>query len=310
MSPHRAKVIVNPTAGARTAERRWPRIKAMLEEAGLSFDSALTEGPMHAAVLAGEAADQGYDLVVAVGGDGTINEVVNGLIGPGGKGMVDLGIIYNGTANDFARNLDMPRNLERNCQLMVSPRRMDVDVGLVECAREGQPRRRYFVNVSGAGFDADWMEEARKTILPLGPKGHYLATFLKMAPTYEPKDFVLDFGDRQEAHRAYTVLVSNGKFAGRIPFNPQADLSDGQFEVMALDLPTFVEALASNIFSRPESHPRIEWSRAEAVRMESRQRLSVQADGEVLGELPARFRVLPGALRVVSRHWPSSAPVL
>ena len=308
MPPQRAKVIVNPTSGARSAERRWPQIRALLEDAGLRFDSVMTEGPMHAALLAGEAADQGYDLVVAVGGDGTINEVVNGLMGTGGRAMVDLGIIFTGTANDFARNLDLPRNLERNCQLMLSPRRMDVDVGLVECARDGQTRRRYFVNVSGAGFDADWMEEARRIVLPLGPKGNYLAAFLRMAPTYEPKDFILDFGDRQEEHRAYTVLFSNGRYSGRIPFNPQADLADGQFEVMALDLPTFVEAVAANIFSRPESRPGSEWPKASAVRLESRQRLSVQADGEVLGELPARFQVLPGALRVVSRHWPAMPP--
>ncbi len=308
MSPARARVIFNPAAGAGSAERRWPRIKAMLEDAGLHFDSVPTEGPMHAAWLAGEAADLGYDLVVAAGGDGTINEVVNGLMGPEGKARVDLGVIFTGTANDFARNLDLPRNLERNCHLMVSPRRMDVDVGLVECARDGQTRRRYFVNVSGAGFDADWMEEARKTMLPLGPKGPYLAAFLKMAPTYEPKDFTLHFDGRQEVHRAYTVLFSNGKYSGRIPLNPQADLRDGQFEVMAVDLPTFVEALASSLFSRQEKHPGTEWPRAAAVRLESAQRLSVQADGEVLGELPARFQVVPGALRVVSRHWPKAAP--
>ncbi len=304
----RARVIVNPSSGARSGERKWPRIKAMLDEAGLRFDGVLTEGPMHAAILAGEAADLGYDLVVAVGGDGTINEVVNGLIGPEGRGRVDLGIIFTGTANDFARNLDLPPNLERNCHLMVSPRRMDVDVGLVECIRDGQPRRRYFVNVSGAGFDADWMEEARRIVLPLGPKGNYLAAFLRMAPTYEPKDYVLDFGDRQEKHRAYTVLVSNGRYSGRIPFNPQGDLADGLFEVMALDLPTFVEAVASSIFSRTEGHPGVQWSRAASVCMKSGERLSVQADGEVLGELPARFQVLPGALRVVSRRWPASGP--
>ena len=83
MSPQHAKVIVNPTSGAKSAQRKWPRIKSLLEDVGLNFDSVMTQGPMHAVELAGEAADQGYDLVVAVGGDGTVNEVVNGLMGPG-----------------------------------------------------------------------------------------------------------------------------------------------------------------------------------------------------------------------------------
>jgi diacylglycerol kinase (ATP) len=129
-SPQRARIIVNPTSGAKSAQRKWPRIKALLEDMGLSFDSVLTQGPMEAAELAREAADQGYDLVVAVGGDGTVNEVVNGLMGPDGKARADLGVIHTGTANDFARNLDLPRSLLKNCRLLVSPKRTEVDIGM------------------------------------------------------------------------------------------------------------------------------------------------------------------------------------
>ena len=300
MSPQRAKVIVNPTSGAKSARRKWPRIKALLEDMGLSFDSVLTQGPMEAAELAREAANQGYDLVVAVGGDGTVNEVVNGLMGPDGKARADLGVIHTGTANDFGRNLDLPRSLLKNCRLLVSAKRTEVDIGMVECIREGQTRQRFFVNVAGAGFDADLMEEARTTVLPLGPKGPYVGAFLKMAPTYDLKDFTLGFEDRQETRRAYTVLVSNGRFAGSIPFDPEADLSDGQFEVIALDLPTFLGSLAETFFALPEGYPKIDYVRTNSVRIDSTQRLSVQADGEVLGELPAQFRVLPRALRVVA----------
>jgi diacylglycerol kinase (ATP) len=300
MSPQRAKVIVNPTSGARSVQRKWPRIKSLLEDVGLTFDSVLTEGPMHAVELAREAVDRGYDLVVAVGGDGTINEVVNGLIGPGGKARVDLGVIPSGTANDFARNVDLPRSLLKNCRLMVSPRRAEVDVGAVECVKDGQIRQRFFINVSGAGFDADLMEEARKTALPLGPKGPYVGAFLKMAPTYDPKDFTLSFPDRSETYRAYTVLVSNGRYAGSVLFDPEADLSDGQFEVITLDPNSLLKCLAETYLTLLNGYPKIDFVRASAVRMDSAQRLSVQADGEVLGELPAEFEMLPRALRVVA----------
>ena len=300
MSPQRAKVIVNPTSGAKSAQRRWPRIKSLLEDVGLHFDSVLTQEPMQAMELAREAADQGYDLVVAVGGDGTINEVVNGLMGPDGKATADLGVIRTGTANDSARNLDLPTSLLKNCRRLVSPERTEVDIGIVEFLREGQAGQRFFLNDAGAGFDADLMEEAKKTVLPLGPKGPYVGAFLKMAPTYDPKDFVLDFQDRQEAPRAYTILVSNGKYAGSILFDPEADLSDGQFEVMTLDPPTLLRGLAQTYLALLEGYPKIDYVRTDAVRMDSRQRLSVQADGEVLGELPARFWMLPKALRVVA----------
>jgi diacylglycerol kinase (ATP) len=300
MSPQRAKVIVNPTSGAKSAQRRWPRIKSLLEDVGLHFDSVLTQEPMQAMELAREAADQGYDLVVAVGGDGTINEVVNGLMGPDGKATADLGVIRTGTANDSARNLDLPTSLLKNCRRLVSPERTEVDIGIVEFLREGQAGQRFFLNDAGAGFDADLMEEAKKTVLPLGPKGPYVGAFLKMAPTYDPKDFTLSFRDRQESRRAYTVLVSNGRYAGSILFDPGADMRDGQFEVITLDPPTLLRCLAETYLALLDGYPRIDCVRTDAVRMESRQRLSVQVDGEVAGELPAQFRVLPRALRVVA----------
>lgn len=264
------------------------------------FDSVLTQEPMQAMELAREAVRQGYDLVVAVGGDGTVNEVVNGLMGPEGRAGVDLGVINIGTANDGASNLDLSRSLLKNCRLMVSPSRREVDVGLVECMKDGQLLQRFFVNVAGAGFDADLMREARRTVLPLGPKGPYVGAFLKMAPMYEPKDFRLTFPDRQEACRAYTVLVSNGRFAGSILFDPEADMSDGQFEVLAIDPTALLKCLADTYLALLDGYPKIDCVRAAAVIMESGERLSVQADGEVLGELPAHFRVLPRALRVVA----------
>ena len=282
------------------AQRRWPRIKSLLEDAGLNFDSVLTQEPMQAMELAREAADQGYNLVVAVGGDGTINEVVNGLMGPDGKATADLGVIRTGTANDSARNLDLPTSLLKNCRRLVSPERTEVDIGIVEFLREGQAGQRFFLNDAGAGFDADLMEEAKKTVLPLGPKGPYVGAFLKMAPTYDPKDFTLSFRDRQESRRAYTVLVSNGRYAGSILFDPGADMRDGQFEVITLDPPTLLRCLAETYLALLDGYPRIDCVRTDAVRMESRQRLSVQVDGEVAGELPAQFRVLPRALRVVA----------
>ena len=300
MSPQRAKVIVNPTSGARSAQRKWPRIKSLLEDVGLNFDSVLTQEPMQATELAREAATQGYDLVVVVGGDGTINEVINGLMGPDGKAKADLGVIRTGTANDSARNLDLPTSLLKNCRRMVSPERTEVDIGIVEFLREGRARQRFFLNDAGAGFDADLMEEAKKTVLPLGPKGPYVGAFLKMAPTYDPKDFTLSFRDRQEARRAYTVLVSNGRYAGSILFDPGADMSDGQFEVIALDPPTLLRSLAETYLALLNGYPKIDYVRTDTLRMDSSQRVSVQADGEVVGELPAQFRVLPRALRVVA----------
>lgn len=300
MSPPRAKVIINPASGTRAVQRKWPRIEWMLRDAGLRFDHEFTLAPLHAMELAREAVDRGYELVIAVGGDGTINEVVNGLIGSGVKSQADLGLIYTGTANDFAHSLGLPRALSQSCYLLASTRRVEVDIGAVECLCQGEVKRRLFANVAGAGFDAAFLQAAKTSLKPLGAKLPYVGAFFKTITTYSPRDFLVSFDDGNEKWHALTVLVSNGKYAATIPFDPDADLGDGQFEVMAVDLTRLLQALPKTYFRVPDSYPKVDYRRSSFVQLESQQRLSVQADGEVLGELPARFWVLPKALRVVA----------
>ena len=105
MLTHHTKVIVNPMASGGITRMKWPRIKRLLDKEGFKYDHQLTEGPNHATELARDAAKQGYKQVIAVGGDGTIHEVVNGLIDISGKSEVVLGIISTGTGNDFARSI-------------------------------------------------------------------------------------------------------------------------------------------------------------------------------------------------------------
>lgn len=300
MSIPYAKIIINPVAGARAGQRKWSRIQRLLEEAGLQFDYEFTQGTLHGIELAKEAVAQGYKLVVAVGGDGLVNEVVNGLIGPNGKSEADLGIISLGTANDFARSLGLPRELSQACHFLTSPRRVEVDIGTAEYIYQGEVRRRLFVNVAGSGFDAAWMRAANLSLKPSGAKLPYVVAFLKTLATYPPKDFLVSFDGKKEEWRALTVLVGNGKYAATIPLTPDADLSDGQFEVIEVKPLKMLEALPKMYLKVPKGEAIIDYKRSNFVQLESPQRLPVEADGELLGELPARFWVLPRALRVVA----------
>jgi YegS/Rv2252/BmrU family lipid kinase len=301
MSLPRAKVIVNPVSGAGVVRRKWPRIQRILRETGLPFDHEFTQGALHGTELAKEAVAKGYELVVALGGDGTINEVVNGLIGPAGKSEADLGVIYTGTANDFAHSLGLPRNLRQSCRLLTSPKRVEVDVGAVEYICQGEVRQRLFVNVAGAGFDAAFLRAAVTSLRPLGAKLPYVAGLFKVVATFSPKDFVVSLNDGTEKWHAHTVLVSNGRYAATMPFDPDADLGDGQFEVMPLGFLEMLQAVPKAYLRVPDSYGKAKYKRSSSVRLESQQRLQVEADGEVLGELPARMWVLPKALRVVAQ---------
>ena len=124
-----ARLIVNPAAGAGKTARKWPKILGILKNIGLRFEYDLTEAPGHAIELAKSAARKGYELVVSVGGDGTINEVVNGLHNAGNIGDVKLGIISTGTGNDFIRTIGIPHHYEEACQCLLSPETLTVDLG-------------------------------------------------------------------------------------------------------------------------------------------------------------------------------------
>ena len=159
MNPY-TKVIVNPTAGAGKTAREWPRIKSLFRRYGIRFEYELTGGPGHATELARSAALDNYDMVVSVGGDGTINEIVNGIYTSGNIERTTLGIISTGTGGDYIRTLGVPHSYEEACQCLLQQKKRTVDLGIVEYTNKGQTTERVFVNFAGMGFDA---EIARRT---------------------------------------------------------------------------------------------------------------------------------------------------
>lgn len=143
-----ARIIVNQTAGSGTTQKKWPGIQKALTNAGLSFDYVFTEGKGHALELAREAAQTGFELVVGAGGDGTINEVVNGLVISGNATETTLGILNTGTGCDLARFLNIPRNCQKACQRLANPHRISIDVGLIEYQNNNERASRYSASLS------------------------------------------------------------------------------------------------------------------------------------------------------------------
>ncbi len=143
MSIPYAMVIVNPVAGAYSTRRKWSRISRLLKHIGLSFDYKYTEGVGHAIELAKEAAIDGYQYVVAVGGDGTAHEVANGILCSTGAGNTSLSIISTGTGSDFARSVGISRNYCSACSSLAGQRKLLIDVGVVEYQSKGQSLQRF-----------------------------------------------------------------------------------------------------------------------------------------------------------------------
>jgi len=300
-----AKVIVNPAAGAGKTGRIWPRIMEMFRGHGLRFEHEMTEAPGHATELAREAVSNGYELVVSVGGDGTINEVVNGFYASGAINGTALGIVSTGTGSDYIRTLGVPRRCEEACRRFLQPRKITVDLGVLEYARNGHQVERLFVNIAGTGFDAEIVRRTnQRQYKALGGLAAYLLGALTTVLTYRNRDISLKLDGEKVDMRACAVIVNIGKYGGGGMFTaPDARLDDGLLDVLIIgdiSKPDLLRSLPRIYKGTHLTHPKVMMKRAKEIEIQPLDgRLPLQADGEPLGHVPARFRVLPAALNVV-----------
>jgi YegS/Rv2252/BmrU family lipid kinase len=303
MSVPYAKVIVNPAAGAYSTRRKWPHISRLLKYIGLSFDHEYTEGVGHAIELAKTAAADGYRCVVAVGGDGTVNEVANGILDSGGASGMALGVISTGTGSDFIRSVGIPKHYISACSCLTSTRKLLIDVGVVEYRSKGKSLRRFFVNAAGAGFDAAAVEATERLPKYFGGTIPYVAGLLRTLVGYRNKSVVLRIGDKSEAARILSVVVSNGGYlGGGMHVAPEASLNDSLLDVMVIgDIGKFdlLKSLPMVYKGTHGQHPKVHMEKATKISVESQERVLVHADGELLGEGPASFWLVPAALSIV-----------
>ncbi|HEY50589.1 MAG TPA: diacylglycerol kinase family lipid kinase [Dehalococcoidia bacterium] len=298
-----AWLIVNPAAGAGKTARKWPHIMARLQSLDLRFDYALTEAPGHARELAKDAVAKGYELVVSVGGDGTINEVVNGLYDTGSLADVLLGIIGTGTGGDYIRTIGIPRAHLEACQCLKNPRKVAVDLGVIEYLSGGETVRRLFVNFAGVGFDAEIVRTTTSKYKTLNATASYLAGLLSSLLFYKNKAVTLLIDGEVSEEKVCAVLLSNGKYGGGGMFAaPEADISDGLLDVLVigdLSKPDLLWSLPRVYRGTHLTHPKVTLKKAREIEIRSDDSVFLQADGELLGGLPARCYVLPSLLNVV-----------
>ena len=303
MAKLRTKVIVNPVAGARSTHRKWPIISRLLERIGLSFDFNYTEGVGHAMELAREAASDEYRYLVSVGGDGTVNEVANGILHSSNAAATALGVVSTGTGSDFARSVGLARDYTTACANLTSSKRLTIDVGVVEYQRDGKRQERFFVNSSGVGFDAAVVRETERLPKFFGGTIPYVAGMLRTLVSYRNKDIVLKVGDKEECYRVLNIAVANGGYlGGGMHIAPEAELDDRLLDVVVIGDMGKLEVLKEfpTVYKGTHiNHPKVSVRKANDVAIESAEPMLVYADGELLGECPASFRVVPAALSIV-----------
>jgi diacylglycerol kinase (ATP) len=296
--------IVNPNAGL--GGRRFPGIASRLRERGVAFSAAATTGPGDAVVLSRLAAAGQFAAIVCVGGDGTFNEVVNGLatVDGGLDDRTPLGLIPSGTAQDSARGLGIPLDRDAALRRLLEGREARIDVGRI---RFDDGRVHLFVNVAGAGFDAEVAERAAEVRgVAVASLPAHMVGFATALAGYRNKEISITFEDDPRPARRLRcnlLIVANGpSYAGMMQLAPDAVLDDGELDVVVIGDVAKMElllAIPRAMTGSHLAHEKVTAYRSRAIRLDSTDGALLQADGEVVGRLPARIDVLPGALRVI-----------
>jgi diacylglycerol kinase (ATP) len=303
MNRPEAKVIVNPAASGGRVGRMWPELRAAMLQSGLRFSADVTERPGHATELAKHALEDGFREFVSVGGDGTIHEVVNGLFVDGAvPAETTLSIIPGGTGADYIRILGISRDAEQAIQSALGQRTRLVDVGEIRCLREGQPITRYFVNVAGLGFDSEVCARVNRMSKRVSGTIPYLTSLVATLFSYSNKDVRIVADNDQLQGRFNSVIVCNGQyFGGGMWIGPKSAPDDGIFDIVILKDLNKVEFLLNvpRVYKGTHlTHPKVHSFRAKELHVEADQRMFIQAEGELVGEAPATFRIMAGALRL------------
>jgi diacylglycerol kinase (ATP) len=296
--------LVNPVAAGGKTGSVWPAIERELSTLGLTFAYRFTEAPNHATTLAREAVEEGYETVVAVGGDGTVNEVVNGLMAPGAnRAGATLGVIITGRGSDLARTIGIPSDYSEACARLAGERTMTVDLGLVTFYQEGEQGQRYFVNVGGGGFDAEVAHRANRAPNFMGGTIPYLTSLVTTLMAYRNKAIDLILDDQEPIRMvANSVVVANCQyFGGGMKVAPEADPNDGLFDVVVIgdiDKIEFLMTVPKVYDGTHITHPQVDTYRAKRVEVRSEQDLLLQVEGEVCGHTPLTFDIIPSALQI------------
>ena len=306
------KIIVNPVAGRGDGERVIPQVERVLSGYGLDFDLVRTERPWHAADLAQEAVAAGYDSVVAVGGDGTANEVLNGLMRAkqAGAGTCAMGILCVGRGNDFAYGVGIPTDLEAGCQALAQGHRRTMDVGRVVGGL--YPEGRYFGNGVGIGFDAVVGFEAVKMTWLHGFPSYIVAVLKTVFLYYKAPLTTIEYGGQTITQPSLMISIMNGRrMGGGFMMAPEGKPDDG-----LLDLCIAREVSRARIFGLIPHFLQGTQATQEPIRTERAQRVVVtavegvlpaHADGETLCTDGQRLEIelLPRQIEVI--HQPQEA---
>ncbi len=301
-------LIVNPKSASGTTGKKWEQINRDIRRGlGTDYDVKFTEKQGHATELAREAIKDGYELVVAVGGDGTINEVANGFfdkekpLNPNAA----LAVMSIGTGSDFVKTFEFPTTPCEAAERIRQGKPWTIDLG--KCtftSLDGEQRSRFFINIADFGSGGAVVDKVNRTTKVVGGQISFLLGILTTLPTYKNRltKYQIDNGPEEEKI-LNTFIVANGRYyGGGLKPAPNAQLDDGLFDIVSIGDVGFFEAISSLGKFRKGTYleiPKVTFSKGKTVLADSEETQLVEMEGEVVGRLPARFEMLPKAMKII-----------
>jgi YegS/Rv2252/BmrU family lipid kinase len=301
--------IVNPHAGNGATGSIWPIIEALAKDRLGPFESYMTKGPGDAEIFAQNAAAEKAELLVCVGGDGTLNEVVNGIMmhEKSIRSNVTLGFIPNGTGCDFVRTVSIPQDIEQAVDLIVSGSVRNIDLGvLVFQDHQGLDRCRFFHDITSFGLGGDVAQRVNRTTKALGPFVSFMWATLISVCLYGTRSIrILIDGNFEKEVSVWNVVVANGRYhGGGMCVAPDASVCDGLLHVTIigdLTIPEVLINLPKLYNGRIYDIDNVIAMTCKKVAAISDDRVLLEVDGEQPGMLPVGVKIVPDALNIISK---------
>lgn len=279
----KARIIYNPTAGREIFKKELAMVLQKLEIAGYETSAHATTGEGDASKAAIYAVEEKFELIIAVGGDGTINEVINGIAGHSFRPK--LGIIPAGTTNDFARALDIPRDIKKATDLIVAGHSAALDIGKVN--------DQYFMNIAGGGKLTELSYEVpSKLKTVLGQLAYYIKG-IEMLPFLKPTKTRIEYDGTVIDEEIMLFLVANTNSVGGFEkFAPDAQFDDGYFDLLILKKANLADFIRIGTLALRGAHlddKNIIFTQAKYVKVTPEEDMQLNIDGEFGGMLPGEF---------------------
>lgn len=299
-------VIVNPNAGNGKGEKDWDKISLLLKNEAISFKTEFTERKGHAIDLSMKAVADGYKRIITVGGDGTLNEVVNGIFAGKASPVTDIAIslIPVGTGNDWGRMFGIPLDYKKAVKIIAENKQMLHDVGVISFYDGSVKQERYFINIAGLGFESVVVKRTNyQKDNGRGGKLIYFYNLLMSLISYNnTKSEIIIDGEKILAD-VFSLNVGNGRYCGGgMRQTPGAVPDDGLLDVTIIngmgkfEIIRNLKILYDGTILR---HPKIDGYKCKNIKVTSDPVMYAEADGESLGQTPAEFSIIPSGITIV-----------